>query len=126
MTSPRTGRCHCGAISVTLPPDAAGVVLCHCDDCQTLHGNAFALFAAPADAVVLTGAEHLRWYDSSPAARRAFCDVCGSRIAKEPKGSGRLLVSAGLFGPATGARIRRQVWTEAKPDWYDLAQTETA
>lgn len=119
------GACHCGAITVTLPEGAFGVVACHCDDCQKLHGNYFAMIAAPADAVVLTGGEHLRVYESSPAARRMFCDRCGSRIAKQAVGSDRWLVSVGLFGPTTGLRIRRQVWTDHKPDWYDLPASET-
>ncbi len=124
MTETRTGSCHCGAITVTVPIDAAGVIACHCDDCQKLHGNYFAMIAAPEAAVVLTGEAQHRWYVSSEKARRSFCAVCGSRVFKSANGSGRLLVSVGLFGPETGLRIRKQVFESAKPDWYDLPKTE--
>lgn len=124
MSTTRTGRCHCGAVTVTVPADASGVIVCHCEDCQRLHGNAFALFAARKDAVSWTGEEHIRWYDSSPAVQRSFCGVCGSRLCRETKGSGHQQVSVGLFGPTTHARIRKQVWTASKPDWYDLPATD--
>lgn len=120
----RTGSCHCGAVKVSAPREAFAVVTCHCEDCQKLHGNFFAMLAAAADTVVFEGEDAIRWYDSSPSARRSFCGTCGSRIAKQPTGSDRLLLSMGLFGPHTGTRIRRQVFESSKPDWYDLPPTE--
>jgi hypothetical protein len=118
MPSLPTGRCHCGAVTVEVPPSSFGVLACHCDDCQRLHGNFFAFVAAPAADVVWTGEEHIRWYDSSPAARRSFCERCGSRLAKRPVGSDRVLVSVGLFGPDTGLRIAKELYADRKPDWY--------
>ena len=120
MDPPRIGRCHCGAVTVTVPATAFGVVACHCGDCQKMHGNYFAMIAAPTADVRLEGEEHIRWYSSSESSRRAFCEVCGSRIAKEQLGSGRLLLSIGLFGPTTGLRVRKNVYAASKPDWYPL------
>jgi hypothetical protein len=119
-----SGGCHCGAVTVTLPATAFGVVACHCEDCQRLHGNYFAMFAAPAGEVRIEGAEHLVVYRSGPKAERTFCGRCGSRFAKRADGSDRLLLSAGLFGKHTGARLRKHVWAESKPDWYDLPPVE--
>lgn len=113
-----TGRCHCGAVTVSVPASAFGVLACHCDDCQRLHGNFFAFVAAPAAEVRWTGEEHIRWYDSSPATQRAFCERCGSRLAKRPVGADRVLVSVGLFGPQTGLRIAKELYADRKPDWY--------
>jgi len=126
MSDVRSGSCHCGAVRVTVPASAFGVIACHCSDCQQLHGNYFAMIAVPAADAQVTGEAHVRWYASSDVARRSFCDVCGSRIAKEPVGSGRLLFSVGLFGAETGLRIRKQVWEHAHPDWYTLPATEVA
>ena len=124
MSDTRTGRCHCGAVTVTLTSAGFGVIACHCDDCQKLHGNYFAMIAVASDDVDFTGVEHIRWYNSSEKVRRSFCDVCGSRIAKEPVDSGRMLVSVGLFGNKTGLRIRKQVFETSKPDWYDLPKLD--
>lgn len=47
-----TGRCHCGGVRYRLA-EAAGVIVCHCRDCQQMHGNANAMLAAPAAALQL-------------------------------------------------------------------------
>lgn len=122
-----SGRCHCGAVQLRVPRDRAfGVVACHCDDCQRLHGNFFAMLAAEREAVAIEGADALVAYASSATVRRSFCRHCGSRIAKDAQGSPRLLLSMGLFGRDTGLAIRRQVWSESHPDWYALPPTLTA
>ncbi|MBF9030470.1 GFA family protein [Rhodobacterales bacterium HKCCE3408] len=120
MSDELTATCHCGAVQLTLPAEAAGVIACHCSDCQKMHGNFNAFLAAPRDAVTVAGQDNLVWYQSSEAARRAFCATCGARVLKEITGAGRWLVSAGLVDGPTGRRIVRNLWEESKPDWYDL------
>lgn len=120
------GHCHCGAVQLRVARERAfGVVACHCSDCQRLHGNFFAMLAAERDAVALDGEDALVHYASSATVTRSFCRHCGSRIAKDAQGSPRLLLAMGLFGRDTGLAIRRQVWTDAHPDWYALPPTET-
>ena len=114
------GRCHCGAVTVRVPRSAFGVVACHCDDCQKLHGNFFAMLAAERASVQLDGGDAVQAYASSPTATRTFCRHCGSRIAKDARDSPRLLLAAGLFGRETGLRLRKSVWGQSKPDWYEL------
>jgi len=126
MTAALHGRCHCGAVRLTLPADAVGVLACHCNDCRKMHGNFNAFLAAPRDAVVIEGAAALVWYQSSPASRRAFCGTCGARVLKEITAQGRWLVSAGLIDGPTGKRIIRNLWEQSKPDWYDLPPTAPA
>ncbi len=111
------GACHCGKVEVTMPADAAGVVLCHCTDCQRLHGNAFALFAAERAAVRWSGEEHVAWYRSSAANERSFCRHCGSRLAKRPVEGTRIMVSAGLFDRALPRTVVKELWTEQRPAW---------
>jgi hypothetical protein len=118
------GQCHCGGVKVSLPADAFGVVACHCGDCQKLHGNYFAMLAVPTEAVQWSGELSPLWYDSSPQARRSHCPRCGSRLAKMPADGQRTLVSVGLFPRDLPRRIRKQVWTDAHPDWYDLPATD--
>jgi hypothetical protein len=120
------GQCHCGGVKLSLPADAFGVVACHCGDCQKLHGNYFAMLAVPTEAVQWSGELQPQWYDSSPQARRSHCPRCGSRLAKMPSDGQRTLVSVGLFPRDLPRRIRRQVWTEAHPDWYELPATDAA
>jgi hypothetical protein len=113
------GACHCGRVRVTMPAESTGVVVCHCADCQKLHGNSFALFAAERGAVRWEGEENIRWYRSSPANERGFCGQCGSRLAKRPVDGTRLMVSAGLFDRALSRKVIKNLWVEQKPAWVD-------
>jgi hypothetical protein len=113
------GACHCGRVRVTMPAESAGVVVCHCADCQRLHGNSFALFAAERSAVRWEGEEHIRWYRSSPANERGFCGHCGSRLAKRPVTGTRVMVSAGLFDHALPCKVVKNLWVEQKPAWVE-------
>jgi quinol monooxygenase YgiN len=114
-----TGACHCGRVRVTLPASSAGVVVCHCADCQKLHGNSFALFAADRAAVRWEGEEHVRWYRSSPANERGFCAHCGSRLAKRPVEGARIMVAAGLFDLTMPRKVIKNLWVEQKPAWVE-------
>lgn len=116
------GACHCGRVRVTMPADSAGVVACHCADCQKLHGNFFALLVADRGAVRWEGEENVRWYASSAANERAFCEHCGSRLAKRPLAGAKIMVSAGLFERTLPRRIVRNLWLDQKPDWYDAPE----
>ena len=123
--APLTGHCHCGAVTLSLPRAAAGVLACHCEDCQRMHGNFNAFLAASIGEVRITGADALVWYDSSATARRAFCGTCGARVLKEVTPAGRWLISAGLIDAPTGKRIIKNLWETSKPDWYDLPPLAT-
>ena len=120
MNETLSASCHCGAIRLRIPSAAAGVLACHCGDCQKMHGNFNAFLAVPAGDVELTGGDALQWYQSSEASRRGFCRNCGSRVVKEETAAGRWLISAGLVDGQTGKRIVKNLWEQSKPDWYDL------
>lgn len=113
------GACHCGKVQVRIPAASAGVVLCHCADCQKLHGGAFALLATERALARWDGEEHVRWYRSSEANERAFCAHCGSRLGKRPVEGARLLLSAGLFPAARARKAVKNLWLEQKPAWSE-------
>lgn len=114
------GACHCGRVRVRMPGDAAGVLACHCADCQKLHGNFFAMLVADRAAVRWEGEEHIRWYRSSEANERGFCLECGSRLAKRPVEGSRIMVSAGLFDRTLPRTLAKNLWAEQRPAWYEL------
>ena len=122
---PFTGRCHCGGVRYRIEGEAVGVIVCHCRDCQQMHGNANAMVAAPASAVTMDADGTLTWYGSSTSADRGFCSHCGARLFKRPKSGDRLLVSAGTIDPPTGMRVMRDIWVASKGDWYDIPALES-
>lgn len=113
------GACHCGRVRVCIPKDSAGVVACHCTDCQKLHGNFFALLATERDRVRWEGAQLVSWYRSSETNERGFCTQCGSRIAKRPVEGTKIMLSVGLFERAVPRRVVKNLWLEQKPRWYE-------
>jgi hypothetical protein len=115
-----TATCHCGAVKLGLPKEAAGIIACHCNDCQKLHGNFNAFLAVAQAEVHLAGGDALVWYQSSASSRRAFCGTCGARVLKEITAAGRWLISAGLIDGPIGKRIIKNLWEQSRPDWYDL------
>lgn len=114
------GACRCGAVKMSIPADAAGLIACHCDDCQKLHGNFFAMLAVDHTNILWLGSAERQRYGSSPGIVRSFCPQCGSRIAKEPQPSPKALLSAGLFPRDVPQRLIHHVHADAKPDWYPL------
>lgn len=113
------GACHCGRVRVHMPAGSAGVIACHCADCQKLHGNFFALLVADRATVCWEGEEHISWYRSSTENERGFCVHCGSRIAKRPIEGSKIMVSAGLFDRALPRKVVKNLWLEQKPAWYE-------
>lgn len=116
---PWTGRCHCGGVKFRIA-EAVGVIVCHCRDCQQMHGNANAMLATSTEAIRMESDATLVWYESSAEAERGFCSRCGGRLFKRPKGGDRLLVSAGTIDPPTGMTVIRDVWLQSKGDWYEV------
>ena len=115
-----TGRCRCGGVRFRITRPVTGAILCHCRDCQQMHGNYNAMAAAPRDAVIFEADATLAWYASSDKARRGFCTTCGGRLFKDNLGSDRLMVSMGVLDPPTGLHVMKNIWTQSKGDWYDL------
>jgi hypothetical protein len=75
-----TGGCHCRALRYKLTAPPLGVYVCHCTDCQSLSGAAFAIGAVvPTPAFTLTGSLRLirRVLGSATISHRAICPDCG-------------------------------------------------
>jgi hypothetical protein len=45
-------------------------------------------------------------------------------VLKEVTAAGRWLISAGLIDGPTGRQIIRNLWEQAKPDWYPLPEVQ--
>ena len=75
----RSGGCLCGRIRYRVTGDPF-VHYCHCDMCRRATGSAFAVLAwVPSAAVSWLGQEP-RYRQSSPLAKRGFCQACGSPL----------------------------------------------
>lgn len=75
-----TGGCACGAVRYEVEVNLNAVFFCHCKICQKLSGTPAAI-----DALVKPGTMKFirgepKFYQSSPFAKRGFCEECGSRL----------------------------------------------
>ncbi len=84
-------QCHCGAIQYAAACDPLDAKLCHCTDCQTLHGAPmqWAAIFHKTDIRFLKGVDQLSHYNSNVKARahslprKVSCVQCGTFIADE-------------------------------------------
>ena len=72
-------QCRCGAVELELASEPIVQFFCHCDDCQAVHGAAYAPESVyPADMVRIVRGEPRSWtLKRSP---RFFCGDCGTRL----------------------------------------------
>jgi hypothetical protein len=83
MTSTRV-RCACGVVEVQLTGEPMWQYLCHCDDCQAVHGRAYPVALYPASAVVVTRGETSAF--TLRTTPRTKCTRCGTYLFAEVPG----------------------------------------
>lgn len=95
-------RCGCGVVELQLTGQPLAQYICHCDDCQAVHGKAYAVALYPASAVAVMGGETGAFtLKTSP---RTKCNRCATYLFAEVLGypfrgvNGDLLPS-GRFNP---------------------------
>ena len=75
------GSCLCGAVQFRYQGPSLWSAHCHCTLCRRAHGAAFVTWVGTkANTFEVTQADELRWFESSPGARRGFCHTCGTTL----------------------------------------------
>ncbi len=92
-----TGSCLCGGVRYEVSGPLRPVVYCHCQQCRKTSGHHVAATSAPRDQVKIFG--DLRWYRSSPTARRGFCATCGGNLFWDGPGQNISIMAGTLDAP---------------------------
>lgn len=116
-----SGGCLCGAVRYHTAAPMRDVVACHCGQCQKTHGNFAAYTAVETGDLVLDEERGLAWYGSSDKASRGFCRECGASLFWRPAFASYTAVAAGTLDQPTGLKLVRHIYTDDKPDWYEIA-----
>jgi hypothetical protein len=116
-----TGGCLCGAVKFEIDGPMRDVVACHCGQCMKTHGNFGAYSATDKDKLKFTEDHGLTWFISSDTARRGFCRECGASLFWEPNFADYTAVAAGALDNPTGLKLVRHIFTDDKPDWYEIS-----
>ena len=118
-----TGGCLCGAVRYRLDGPLGPVIACHCGQCRKAQGGAFAL-VAPLRAehfVLLSGADALRGYASSPGKWRSFCGRCGSPIHSRREAQPQALrLRVGSLDAPYGAAPTAHIHVASKAAWWRI------
>lgn len=115
-----TGGCLCGSVRYTVRGELRDIIACHCALCRRLHSHVAAYTECAADDIEITGGSKLRWYRSSPVARRGFCSRCGAQLFSENSDKRRIAIAAGTINEPTGLRLTRHVCVAQKGDYYEI------
>lgn len=113
----RSGRCQCGAVAYEVEGESEPVAVCHCRQCRTWSGHLWASSAAPMARFRLQQQRGLRWFRSSPGARRGFCAECGSSLFWQAEPD-RICFSAGSLDQPTGLEMARELFPDFAGDYY--------
>lgn len=112
------GACSCGGVVFEIKPPLRDVIACHCSQCRKWSGHYWAATSVPHDRFRLVAAKGLRWFRSSPTAKRGFCGTCGSKLFWQPEGEERISLSPGVLEGPTGLAIATHIYPEHAGDYY--------
>lgn len=117
------GSCLCKRVTYEIDGPLTDVLNCHCSMCRKLHASAFRTRArvASRDWKTLSGAESIKFYESSPGEHKAFCSECGSslftRFDAHPEVLGFPL---GTLDTDPGVKPTRHIYVADKAPWFDI------
>ncbi|SMY08198.1 Glutathione-dependent formaldehyde-activating enzyme [Flavimaricola marinus] len=115
------GTCSCGAVSFVTGVPVRDPAACHCGQCRKMSGHFWASVNVPLDGLTIEG--EVRWYESSPAAKRGFCPVCGSSLFWKAHAEDEIAVALGALEAPTGLRLERHIFVADKGDYYDITDS---
>ena len=69
----------------------------------------------------LHSSDSLKWYQSSPQARRGFCSICGASLFWVPEGGDHVAIAAGTLDKPTGLRTVAHIFVADAGDYYTIA-----
>ncbi|WP_439578665.1 GFA family protein [Elioraea sp.] len=117
------GRCHCGRIAYQAEPDPAGILVCHCTDCQALSGSAFRTVAptTPGRFRPLSGelTVYVKVAESGTRRQQTVGPECGSPIHSIAEGGEPKVCSlrVGTHRPRAERRPVGQIWRRSALPW---------
>ena len=111
-------QCRCGAVEVEISAEPIVQFYCHCDDCQAVHGGAYAPESVyPADAVKVVRGDPTTWklkrnprFTCRECGTRLFIDVEAKRAARRqriPAPAGQIPARVSCAVPVRGPAGRR-------------------
>lgn len=118
-----TGSCLCGGIRYRIEGALQAIQVCHCGQCRKAQGAALATnIPVPAGHFhLVSGADLLSHYESSPGKIRSFCSRCGSPIlSRRVADPGTVRVRAGTLDGELATRAVAHFHVGSKANWWTI------
>ena len=114
------GQCLCEQVKFSVKADFKMFYQCHCKQCQTLTGTAFAsnLFTSVDNIQWLSGEDNITHY-SHPEREfsKSFCQSCGSALPFKNKKETVLIVPAGSLSSEFEDKPKANIFDKEKACW---------
>ena len=125
MPAPHAGGCICGEVRYAFDGEPLTLYACHCTECQTRTGSAFALslFVSREVFKVEKGEPVLRDVTMADGRhkRGRFCTVCGTRLWGEPlKLPDAVIIGPGTLDDTSWLRPVAHIWTRSAQPWFQF------
>jgi len=126
MDFPRSGGCQCGAVRYEISGPPRTVYACHCTECQTQSGSAFAMAAViPKEGFRVTKGEpkmFARQTGPSKIMECWFCADCGTRLYHMPGGADypNRNVKPGTLDDTSWLTPAIHFWTRSAQQWVTI------
>ena len=121
MPTDLTGRCLCGAITVTMGAPAKFGIRCYCRDCQHVSGSSHADQVGFDKSVVTVDGPLKTHSGTAPSGSTLgfqFCGSCGAPVLKSTTRAPDLVfVYAGVLDDPSAVPELKPVFTESRPPW---------
>jgi hypothetical protein len=124
---PWSGGCQCGTVRYEVRTEPLTLYACHCTDCQTQTGSAFALsMVVPRSGIATTSGEPQFWrrvHESGRAAECFFCPSCGTRLWHNPERNLAItILKPGTLDDTAWMRPVGHIWVRSAVPWIALPQ----
>ena len=119
-----TGGCLCGSVRFEIKGPIRNIVYCHCSQCRKAQGSAFATngVVSTADFDIVSGADSLTGYESTPGQTKYFCKTCGSPIlSKTESKPEQVRVRLGTIDSDIVERPMAHIFVTSKANWEEIA-----
>lgn len=122
VKEPFEGSCLCGALKFRIRPPSKWCAHCHCSLCRRAHGAGFVTWiGVESPQFELVALESLRWFESSPGARRGFCGICGSSLLFEStRWPGEMHIARASIPGPIDREPAAHVYTRSAVSWCEL------
>lgn len=117
-----TGGCFCGGVRYQVGGPALTICQCHCSMCQRAVGAPVVTWATFERGKLEATGPALAWFESSPGARRGFCNRCGTSLFFESdRYPGLIDVTVVTLADAASLAPTMHIYTKTRQPWMKLA-----